>query len=240
VVFRDPENKPEAFFLAAKGGMASDNHGNMDAGSFIFELDGVRWSVDPGNQSYHPLEEIMGFDLWNNAQDSRRWSLLTKNNFGHSTLTVNGEMHRVDGRSTLIRKDIRGEVPSFTFEMTPVFGSVIELAERSYSRISDTRFRITDELIFSPDTKYLTWQMITQAEVNIKKKGVVLQQEGKELFLGIKVDIPYKVMVRDLSPPPLSYDKDIPGLKRIEIRLERDAFTGNSGSIVVELTNDPR
>jgi hypothetical protein len=240
VIFRDHENMPDAFFLAAKGGMASDNHGNMDAGSFIFELDGVRWSVDPGNQSYHPLEELMGFDLWNNAQDSRRWSLLTKNNFGHSTLSVNGEMHRVDGRSTLIRKDIRGDVPSFTFEMTPVFGSSIEQAERNYSRISDTRFRITDDFLFSANTKYLTWQMITLAEVKIKKDGVVLQQEGKKLYLDIEVDIPYKVMVRDLSPPPLTYDKDIPGLKRIEIRLEREAFTGNSGSIVVELTNDPR
>jgi hypothetical protein len=82
--------------------------------------------------------------------------------------------------------------------------------------------------------------MITLAEVKIKKDGVVLQQEGKKLYLDIEVDIPYKVMVRDLSPPPLTYDKDIPGLKRIEIRLEREAFTGNSGSIVVELTNDPR
>jgi hypothetical protein len=34
----------------------------MDAGSFVFELDGVRWAVDPGNQSYHALEKI-GFNL---------------------------------------------------------------------------------------------------------------------------------------------------------------------------------
>ncbi len=239
VVFRDPENNPDAFFLAAKGGRAADNHGNMDAGSFIFELDGVRWSVDPGNQSYHALEEIMGLALWNNAQDSRRWSLLTKNNFGHSTLTVNGEMHRVDGRSTLIRKDLRTLVPSFTFEMTPVFGSNIQLAERSYSRVSDTRLRITDEVLFSPDTRNLTWQMMTQAEVIIKKKGVILQQEGRELYLEIDVEVPYKVNVVEVSPPPLSYDKDIPGLKRIEIQLERGAFTGDSGVIIVELTNDP-
>ena len=82
--------------------------------------------------------------------------------------------------------------------------------------------------------------MITRAEVKIMKEGVLLQQAGKELYLDVKVDIPYKVNVVDLSPPPLSYDKDIPGLKRIEIRLEREAFTGNSGSIVVELTNESR
>ena len=33
-------------------------HGNMDAGTFVFELNGVRWVVDPGNQSYYPLNKI--------------------------------------------------------------------------------------------------------------------------------------------------------------------------------------
>ena len=58
VIFRDPENDRDALFLAAKGGRAADNHGNMDAGSFIFEIEGVRWSVDPGNQGYGELEQI--------------------------------------------------------------------------------------------------------------------------------------------------------------------------------------
>jgi hypothetical protein len=35
----------------------------MDAGSFIFELNGVRWVIDPGNQEYYELEKT-GFDLW--------------------------------------------------------------------------------------------------------------------------------------------------------------------------------
>ena len=66
------------------------------------------------------------------------------------------------------------------------------------------------------------------------------KQEGKELYLDIKVDNPYVVNVVELSPPPLSYDKDIKGLKRIDIRLEREAFPGDRGSLVVELTNEPR
>ncbi|UCG26987.1 MAG: hypothetical protein JSV24_08400, partial [Bacteroidales bacterium] len=45
------------FYLAVKGGSATVNHSNLDAGSFIFELDGVRWSVDPGNQGYYELEQ---------------------------------------------------------------------------------------------------------------------------------------------------------------------------------------
>ena len=40
----------------------------MDGGSFIFELNGVRWVVDPGNQDYNDLEQT-GFDLWGKCQN---------------------------------------------------------------------------------------------------------------------------------------------------------------------------
>ena len=110
-VLRDPDPEGMGFFLAAKGGRAADNHGNMDAGSFVFELDGIRWSVDPGNQNYYTLEQLMGQSLWESAQDSRRWTLLTKNNFGHSTLTINGAPHLVEGRASMVKMDWRDHRP---------------------------------------------------------------------------------------------------------------------------------
>ncbi len=124
-VLRDRKNDPDAFFLAAKGGMAGDNHGNMDAGSFIFELDGIRWSEDPGNQDYNSLEQIMGEGLWEMDQDSERWTLLTKSNFGHSTLTVNGKPHLVDGRAPLVCSDVRASGGFYTFDLSPLFGDQI-------------------------------------------------------------------------------------------------------------------
>ncbi|MQY77687.1 MAG: hypothetical protein GH151_00585 [Bacteroidetes bacterium] len=60
-VFKGEGNNSDYYF-AAKGGCGAVSHGNMDAGSFIFELNGVRWSVDPGTQSYLIGEQ--GFDLW--------------------------------------------------------------------------------------------------------------------------------------------------------------------------------
>jgi hypothetical protein len=235
VVFRDRENKRGSFFLAAKGGMAADNHGNMDAGSFIFEVKGVRWSVDPGNQNYHELEQLMGMELWNRAQESKRWSLLTKNNFGHSTLTVNGEMHRADGRVAMVAKDVRSASPEFTFGMTPLYGDKLNLAERSFSRPSESVLRIRDEFVFSEKTKDLRWQMITRAEVRMETEHLILQQDGKQILLTPLMEVPYQVEVVDLSPPPLDYDKNIPGLKRIEFRVDRKSFPGNRGSMVLEL-----
>lgn len=239
VVFRDPENDRDAFFLAAKGGRAADNHGNMDAGSFILEMDGVRWSVDPGNQNYNELEQLMGNALWSSAQNSRRWSLLTKNNFGHSTLTVNGEMHTADARATLIREERRTDQAEVTFDLSPLFGQNMEKAHRSFIRISEDELKIVDNLACSPHTRLVTWQMMTQAEVTVQKDHLVLSQDGHTLYLMVVSKGSSEVEVVDLSPPPLPYDKEIPDLKRIDIHFESDSFQGSKGVIEVVLSRKP-
>ena len=47
VFFRGGKDDPGQFYFAAKGGSASVNHSNMDAGTFILELNGIRWLVEP-------------------------------------------------------------------------------------------------------------------------------------------------------------------------------------------------
>ena len=64
VIFNGGQDDPNQYYFGGKGGRGTVNHGNMDGGSFIFELDGIRWVIDPGNQSYHELEKT-GFNLWN-------------------------------------------------------------------------------------------------------------------------------------------------------------------------------
>ncbi len=234
VMMRDKDNTPDSFFMAAKGGMAGDNHGNMDAGSFILEWGGIRWSVDPGNQDYNTLEQVMGMGLWQSGQDSERWTLLTKNNLGHSTLTVNGEKHLTDGRVQLRCLDVRSDRPSFTFDMTPLYGNNIHSAHRTFSR-EEGSLIVRDELHFSELSESVVWQLITRASVKVKGEKIVLGQDGKQLNIILKSDQPFEARVVDLSPPPLTYDKDIPDLKRIELSFDRAALP-DSCVILVELS----
>ncbi|NQU52875.1 MAG: heparinase II/III family protein, partial [Bacteroidetes bacterium] len=113
-VFRGEKNNPEKFFLAVKGGKAQLSHGNMDAGTFVFELNGIRWVIDPGNQSYYPLNKI-GFNLSGHCQDCPRWTLLTKKNQGHSTITINDARFDVTGQAKII--DFKtGEKPEVSID----------------------------------------------------------------------------------------------------------------------------
>jgi hypothetical protein len=234
VFFRGGESDPRQYYFGGKGGRATVSHGNMDAGSFVFELDGVRWSIDPGNQSYHEIE-ITGFNLWGNCQDCQRWWLLTKNNFGHSTLTVNNALHVNTGFASLVDfKD--GEKPEATFDMKEVFGGKLSNASRRFVKENGHSILIEDQFQTNDSTASLTWQLITAADVEIIKGGAILRQDGKQLKLENLSHPEVSVSVISLDPPPLELDRRIENLKRVEIRLPSYLFKEGQGNIRVRLS----
>ncbi len=236
VIFTGGEDDPHQYYFGGKGGRGSVNHGNMDGGSFIFELNGVRWVVDPGNQSYHELEKT-GFNLWERCQDCERWTLLTKNNFGHSTISVNNQFHVVDGKATIARFKT-GNNPEVTIDMTPTFEGQLKSVKRRFVKDSPTSLLIEDKLELSEKTKMITWQLMTTADVEIVKGGAVLKQDGKKLKLENLSHPDFTISVVSLHPAPLELDRQIEGLKRIELRIPAWKFENNLGEIRVRLSGD--
>ena len=173
-VFTGGSDDPYSYYLGCKGGSGTVNHGNMDAGSFIFEINGERWVTDPGNQAYHDLEKT-GFDLWNKAQDSQRWTLLNKGNFGHSTITINNQLHKVDGKATIV--DFKhGEKPEVTFDLTPVFEGVLKSSKRKFTKESPTSLLIDDLIKINESTETITWQLITTFDIEVTGEGATISK----------------------------------------------------------------
>ncbi len=226
-VFRGDKADPGQYFLAVKGGKAKLSHGNMDAGTFVFELNGVRWVLDPGNQSYYPLNRI-GFKLSDHSQDGERWTLLTKKNQGHSTITVNDARFLVDGQATISDFKDSG-TPEVSIDMTPLYGNNLKSLSRRFVKESKQSVLIDDSFEINDSTKTITWGLMTQAEVQPTKTGAVLKQDGKKLNLEILSHPGLSVSVIALDPPPLPIDKTIENLKRIEIRIP--AWTVENGKM---------
>ena len=234
IIFRGGEDDPRQYYFGGKGGKATISHGNMDAGSFIFELDGVRWSIDPGNQSYHEIERT-GFNLWGSCQDCERWLLLTKNNYGHSTLTVNDQLHINNGFASL-KEFKEGSRPEATIDMKDVFGDLLTSASRRFVKEDDHSLLIEDRIVVNDSTKSVTWQLITAADVEITKNGALLKQDGKQLKLENLSHPDVMVSVISLDPPPLELDRTIKNLKRIELRLPAYLFSEGVNEVRVRLT----
>lgn len=236
VVFRSEKNDAHQFYLATKGGSGLISHGNMDAGTFVFEFNGVRWVVDPGNQNYYPLNKI-GFQLSNSKQDSERWTLLTKNNFGHSIVTVNDALFNVKGNVPVV--DFKAEAfTEATLDLTELYSGNVTSAKRKFIKESNQSLLIEDAFEINDLTKTITWQMMTVADVIPIKNGAILKQDGKELKLSIVFPEDVEVSVISLDPPPLKIDKKIKNLKRLEIRVPAYVLEKNKGILQVRLSGE--
>jgi len=222
------------FYFGAKGGRGMVNHGNMDGGSFIFELNGVRWVIDPGNQNYHDLEKT-GFQLWGRCQDCERWTLLTKNNYGHSTITVDGKLHITEGLTSIIGfRD--GDQPEVNFDLTPSLDGQIKKATRKFIKDSNSSILIEDNIEILDKTKMITWQLITTADVEFSNNGVTLHQDGQQLKVQNLSHPEIAISVISLDPPPLKLDRQIKGLKRLELNIPTYLMDQNKTKIRVRLT----
>ena len=234
VFFKNGADDSSHYYFGGKGGRGTVPHGNMDGGSFIFELNDVRWVVDPGNQNYHALEQV-GFDLWKSCQDCQRWTLLTKNNYGHSTLTVDNQLHKVDGKAFFT--DFKsGDKPEATLDMTATFEGQLESAHRRFVKDSPTSLLIEDQIEVNDSTQMVTWQLMTTAEVQIIEGGALLKKDGKELRLENLSHPEVSVSIIALDPPPLELDRQIQNLKRVELRIPTYLFTNKKATLQVRLS----
>lgn len=237
VFFTGGENDPYQYYFGGKGGRGTVNHGNMDGGSFVFELNGVRWSIDPGNYHSYGIIERTGFKLWDQCQECDRWKLLNKNNFGHSTLTVNNQLHVVDGKATIV--DFKSGVrPEATIDMTPTFYGQLKSSTRRFVKDSPKSLLIEDEIELSEETKLITWQFMTQADVEIIDGGAILRQDGKSIKVENLSHPQLSISVISLNPPPLYLDCKKEGLKRLELRIPAWTIEGGKTDIKVRLSGN--
>lgn len=235
VIFRD-SSSTKGYYLGCKGGRASINHGNMDAGSFVFDLNGERWIIDPGNQDYNKLEQL-GFDIWNRKQESQRWTLITKNNFGHSTLTIDSQYFNVDGYASV--QAFNDEVlPSASIDLHKIYFGKLEKAVRTFKMESSKSLLITDEIKAAKNVNDITFALMTTAKAKIVANGVTLSKNGKDLHIQVVQPTDAVISVVSYDPPPSEYDLKIKNLKRIEIKLPSGLKAGKSQQIRVRLSSD--
>lgn len=236
VVFTGGENDPRGYYFGGKGGRATTSHGNMDAGSFIFELNGVRWVIDPGNQGYNTLEQA-GFDLWGSCQDCQRWTLLTKGNHGHSTITVNEARFINNGFAPLL-KFSDGAQPQASFDLSALYGENMKRAVRTFTKDGPASVTIEDQFETSDKTQMITWQLLTTADVEFVPGGAILRQDGKSLKLENMTHPGLQLSLVSLYPAPLELDRQMEGLKRIEIRIPAWTLENGKGTLKVRLSEN--
>ncbi len=219
-VYREGWESEKDVYLGIKGGSPMTSHAHMDAGSFIYEYDGVRWSMDLGMQDYHSLES-RGVDLWNQEQHGQRWDVFRLGNEAHSTLTLNGEHHRVKSFVPLTEVWQKKSRKGARLEMTEAFGDMVTDAERSVFLDRRNRLHVEDRLTADDGEVEVMWVMTTPARARIAADGsILLEKDGKRMKLRMAVSAdgtsdPAVIPHVWTNDPPHDYDAPNPGTCRV-------------------------
>ena len=200
----------KAIYVGFKGGRAWTNHAHMDAGSFVMEADGVRWASDFGPQDYNSLE-TRGIDLWNRQQNSQRWQVFRYNNFVHNTLTVNNQLHKVDGAADIVSWSSTSNFMNAVVDMSKVFEGQLSKSLRGVAIVNGQYVAVKDEVTATDKETAVRWTLLTSAEAKITGKNTIeLKKDGKKLK--IEVAQPAKVTMKTWTTnPPNDYDAPNPG-----------------------------
>ncbi|GAB3642441.1 heparinase II/III domain-containing protein [Spirosoma arcticum] len=196
---------PAAIYVGLKGGSPSVNHAHMDVGSFVMEADGVRWAMDFGMQDYNSLE-TKGVKLWGKEQDSQRWEVFRYSNLVHNTLTVNGELQKVDGNAPITSSSNSPQFLNATTDLSELYKGSLAKANRGLAIVNQAYVVVRDELEASSNPATVRWNLLTSANVKlIDKNRAELTKDGKKLI--VQVQEPTDVTLRTWSTePPRDYD----------------------------------
>ncbi|MFT3734500.1 MAG: heparinase II/III family protein [Rhodocyclaceae bacterium] len=194
-IWRSSWTDPNALYFAIKAGGAAHNHAHMDAGSFVLDMDGVRWARDLGPQDYNSLES-RGIDLWNMKQDSPRWKVFRLGNTAHSTLMLDLQLHNAAGMATLAMPADNEAL----IDLTPVFlpGQLKKATRRA--RFETNAVSLQDDISGARPGSSVRWAMTTEAAIRIEGQTAVLSIASKNLrvrFTGSNVQL----SVQDISRP---------------------------------------
>ncbi|PLK50117.1 heparinase II/III family protein [Uliginosibacterium sp. TH139] len=208
-IWRSAWSDPNALYFAIKGGGAHHNHAHMDAGSFILELDGIRWAKDLGMQDYYSLES-RGIDLWNMQQASPRWQVFRIGSDAHNTLTLGGSLHNARGMATL---QLQGSHEAL-LDLSPVFlpGQVSQATRRA--RIEGQRVTLSDTFSGATPGLQIRWAMSTEAAIRLDGQEAILSQAGKTLHIRFSGQ-PVTLAVRDIAQPPSAVDAANPNVRQL-------------------------
>lgn len=213
-IWREGWESPDDGYFAIKGGSPSTSHAHMDAGSFVYEYKGVRWSIDLGSQNYFSLES-KGVDLWGQKQTSGRWDVFRIDNASHSTITLDGRHHMVDGYADITETFSGKKRTGASVDLTSILGKdLVRKAARTAYVDRKGFLHIKDRIESGDKGTGVQWNMTTVDSAEIAgKRSIVISCNGVRMKLSVKSRIPVEMRILPDNPPH-SYDAPNPGTCR--------------------------
>ncbi len=197
IVIRGGYGKDDTF-LATKFGQLQVGHGHWDAGSFTMDMEGVRWAIDLGADSYalpDYFTEYVGGNYYRKRAE------------GHNTIVINPD--ETAGQQTWVYAPVEkfegSETESIAIGDMSVNYPKAQSAKRGFMLTNNRKDVVIRDEVKTKDPSEIYWFMHTGAEITIVDADTaILSQDGKQVQLDFISNVPAELTVMDAVPLPTS------------------------------------
>lgn len=171
VAMRTSWNAPNAAYVGFKAGDNAASHGQLDVGTFVYEVDGIRWAVDLGKDNYN-LPGYFG---------KLRWNYFRMNNRSHNTLVVGDRLQNEKARCliTVFEEGGTDRIARAATDMTQAYQGQASSVVRTVELKKDRSLVVED--VLQGVSESVRWGMMTAATIETNGKTAMLTQKGKRL-----------------------------------------------------------
>ena len=191
-MMRTAWNDPNAAFLGFKGGNNRANHGHLDIGSFVYDVNGVRWAVDLGADNYN----MPGFF------GAQRWTYYRLINASHNTLVIGDKNQNTAADCKIIQFE-SGKGGNFVaravVDMLDAYKGQVQAAKRTATLYKDGSVEFED--VLSGVMEPVRWGMMTQAAIELDGKTATLSYRGQKIRAELDSDEAEKFEIMSAKPP---------------------------------------
>jgi hypothetical protein len=203
-------------FVGIKAGTPYNSHAHMDAGSFVYDTQGLRWAMDFGKEDYTAIKDG-GASSNSYDQNSIRWDIFRHTNISHNTISIkkttetNWQHHVSSAQATIDETYNTPERKGSKVNLTSMVGLNGELnaAFRTITIENNSSLRVFDSISNGAESVNLYWNMATRATAAIVDGSTIkLTQGGKTVLLKVSSSNPAVsfTLVANRSTDPVFYD----------------------------------
>jgi hypothetical protein len=166
-------------FVAFKGGYNQADHAHLDLGSFVLDLNGVRWVSELGRDNYD-LPNY--FDL---SEGGGRWKYFRLNTKSHNTLVLNNDNQRAMAVAEITNFSTENGASVGEIDLSKAYTPHANSVKRTIKLINKAEVIVSDKIDWTGSSKLAQWQILTDAEIVLSGKKATLKKDGQEIFVTI-------------------------------------------------------
>ena len=182
-------NDPNAAFVGFKGGDVSASHAHADLGTFVYDVEGVRWAFDLGPDDYN-LPGYFG---------KNRFDYYRLRSEGHNTLTIDGQNQDRKGAAPIVALSAKSSLAVADLSRGYPMAKHVARGVRLLGR----QLLVQDEMQ-SDAPLDVVWHLHTQAKIELGSdpRSAMLTSGKKTLKLHIESSDSGHFEIADSDPPP--------------------------------------